>query len=201
LCKAVPGASPRGAESCSNPTIRQIRKESAMRTICHSRQSLELAVTALVAAAALAPLPAAADSASGTINYQSKAGTIAVNVSNVYLVKGPDAASGKTIRQLIFTPADVSQKIQACASLSCVSGNVSEGMTVDFDAGPRLNYWVVGNGQKIQYSGTARPDEVLKLTADGAERLAGSITLDDVAMGGPKANVTFDAKIVKQFSK
>ena len=34
-------------------------------------------------------------------------------------------------------------------------------MTVDFDAGPRLNYWVVANGQKIQYSGTAKPDETL----------------------------------------
>ena len=156
---------------------------------------------ALVAALALAPLPAAADPASGTINYQSKAGAIAVTVANVYLVKGPDAASGKTIRQLIFTSSDVGQKIQACASLSCVSGNVSEGMTVDFDAGPRLNYWVVGSGQKIQYSGTARPDEVLKLTADAADRLAGSMTIDDGAMGGAKANVTFDAKIAKQFSK
>jgi hypothetical protein len=109
--------------------------------------------------------------------------------------------SGKTIRQLIFTSADVGAKLQTCASMMCASGNVTEGMTVDFDVGPRLNYWVVGNGQKVQYSGTAKPDETLKLTADTAERLAGTLTIDDSAAGGAKVNVKFDAKTVKQFSK
>jgi hypothetical protein len=156
---------------------------------------------ALVAAAAFFPAAAAADSASGTISYQSKAGPIAVNVANVYMVKGPDAVSGKTIRQLIFTSTDVGAKLRACASMMCASGNVTEGMTVDFDVSPRLNYWVVGNGQKVQYSGTAKPDETLKLTADTAEHLAGTLTIDDGAMGGAKVNVKFDATIVKQFSK
>jgi hypothetical protein len=172
-----------------------------MRNFAHTTQPKTLSAFVLVAAAALVPLPAAADPASGTINYQSKAGAVAISVANVYLVKGPDAASGKTIRQLIFTPADLSQKIQACATLSCVSGNVSEGMTVDFDAGPRLNYWVVANGQKIQYSGTARPDEALKLTADTPDRLAGTLVINDGAMGGAKTDVKFDAKLVRQFSK
>ena len=123
-----------------------------------------LAVAALVAAAAHA------EPASGTINYRSKAGAVTVNVANVYLVKGPDAVSGKPIRELIFTSADIGAKLQACASLMCASGNVTEGMTVDFDAGPRLNYWVVGNGQKIQYSGTAKPDE----TPQGDDRHRGT---------------------------
>jgi hypothetical protein len=43
-------------------------------------------------------------------------------------------------------------------------------MTVDFDVSPRLNYWVVGNGQKVQYSGTAKPEETLKLTTDTASK-------------------------------
>ncbi len=102
---------------------------------------------ALLAVAAFVPAAATADPASGTINYQSKAGSLVVNVANVYMIKGPDAASGKTIRQLIFTSADVNAKLQACTSMMCASGNVTEGMTVDFDVGPRLNYWVVGNGQ------------------------------------------------------
>ena len=156
---------------------------------------------ALVAAAAFFPAAAAADPASGTINYQSKAGPIAINVANVYLVRGPDAVSGKTIRQLIFTSADVGTKLQACASMMCASGNVTEGMTVDFDVGPRLNYWVVGNGQKVQYSGTAKPDETLKLTTDTAERLAGTLVIDDGAAGGPKVDVKFDTTAVKQFTK
>ena len=172
-----------------------------MRNTCRSRQATTTPVMALVAAAAFFPAAATAEPTSGTINYQSKAGPIVINVANVYMVNGPDAVSGKTIRQLIFTSADVGAKLQACASMMCASGNVTEGMTVDFDVGPRLNYWVVGNGQKVQYSGTAKPDETLKLTSDTAERLAGTLTIDDGAMGGAKVNVKFDATTVKQFSK
>lgn len=172
-----------------------------MRMICRLRLAMTTLAVALVTAAALVPSTATADSASGAINYQSKAGSIVVTVTNVYLVKGPDAVSGKTIRQLIFTSTDVGAKLQACASMMCASGNVTEGMTVDFDVGPRLNYWVVGNGQKVQYSGTAKPEETLKLTSDTAQRLAGALTIDDAAMGGAKVNVKFDATLVKQFSK
>jgi hypothetical protein len=156
-----------------------------------------------VVAAAMVGLQAAAgaEPASGTIDYRSRAGAVAVTVANVYLVKGPDAVSGKTIRELIFTAADIGAKLRACASMMCASGTVTEGMTVDFDAGPRLNYWVVGNGQKIQYSGTAKPDETLKLTADTAQRLAGTLTIDHGAIGGARVNVTFDATVVKQFSQ
>jgi hypothetical protein len=85
--------------------------------------------------------------------------------------------------------------------MTCASGNVTEGMTVDFDVGPRLNYWVVGNGQKVQYSGTAKPDETLKLTADTPEHLAGTLAIDDGAMGGARVSVKFDTTTVKQFSK
>ncbi len=172
-----------------------------MRNTCRSRLVMITPALAMVAAGTLFPTAAFADPASGTINYRSKGGPIVVNVANVYLVKGPDAVSGKTIRQLIFTSADVGAKLQACASMMCASGNVTEGMTVDFDVGPRLNYWVVGNGQKVQYSGTAKPDETLKLTGDTAQRLAGTLTIDDGAAGGAKVNVKFDATVVKQFSK
>lgn len=172
-----------------------------MRDTRRSTRAITIPAMALLAVAAFVPAAATAGPASGTINYQSKAGAIVVNIANVYMVKGPDAASGKTIRQLIFTPADVSTKLQACTSMMCASGNVTEGMTVDFDAGPRLNYWVVGNGQKVQYSGTAKPDEALRLSADSAERLAGTLAIDDAAVGGARVNVKFDATMVKQFSK
>ena len=155
----------------------------------------------VAAVAAFLSGAAAAEPASGTINYQSKAGPIVINVANVYLVKGPDAVSGKTIRELVFAPVDIGAKVQSCATISCVSGNLNDGMTVDFDAGPRLNYWVVANGQKVQYSGTAKPDETLKLTADTADHLAGTLTIDDSKAGGPKVSIKFDAKTVKQFSK
>ena len=155
----------------------------------------------VIAVAALFSVAAAADPASGTIDLQSKAGAIVVNVANVYLVKGPDAVSGKTMRQLIFTATDLSSKLRACASMMCASGSVTEGMTVDFDAGSRLNYWVVGHGQKIQYSGGVRPAEGVKLSADTPQRLAGTLTFDDSAAAGPKVNVKFDATVLKQFAK
>jgi len=155
----------------------------------------------LATLAALLSGTVAAEPASGTINYQSKSGPIAINVANVYLVKGPDAVSAKTVRQLVFVPADIGAKLKACATLSCVSGLLNEGMTVDFDVSPRLNYWVVGNGQKVQYSGTAKPEETLKLTTDTPEQMAGTLTIDDSKAGGAKVNVKFDAKTAKSFSK
>jgi hypothetical protein len=155
------------------------------------------ASTALVALfAALAH----ADTASGTISYQSKAGPIVVTVKNVYFVKGPDAVSGKIIRHLVFSSADLGAKIKSCAKMSCTDSDLNEGMTVDLDAGPRLNYWVVGNGQRVQYSGTAKP-ETLKLTTDTAQRIAGKLTIDDSGAGGAKANVDFDATMMKAFEK
>ena len=155
----------------------------------------------LTAIAAFLSGAAAAEPASGTINYQSKAGPIVLDVAHVYLVNGPDAVTGKMIRELVIAPADIGAKLKACATISCVSGNLTEGMTVDFDAGPRLNYWIVANGQKVQYSGTAKPDETLKPTTDTAEQLAGTLTIDDSKAGGPKVSIKFDAKTARQFSK
>jgi len=152
-----------------------------------------------VAAAAFAGL-AWGDSVNGTISYQSKSGPISVTVKNVYLVKGPDAVSGKTIRRLVFSSADAGGKIKSCAAMSCSDGDIGEGMTVDLDAGPRLNYWFVANGQRVQYSGTARP-ETLTLTTDAAQRVAGKLTIDDAAAGGAKATIDFDASLVKEFTK
>jgi len=164
------------------------------------KQRIALGIVAAVVSPLLSQ-PAAAGPASGTISYQSKSGPIVIKVANVYLVKGPDAVSGKTIRQLVFASADIGATLQGCATISCVSGQLTEGMTVDFDAGPRLNYWVVANGQKIQYSGTAKPDETAKLTANAADNLAGTLSIDDSKAGGAKVDVNFDAKTVKQFSK
>jgi len=105
------------------------------------------------AVASLTPLRVdAADSSKGSFVFKGKT----VELKYVYLVKGPDYSS-KIIRELVFSPTDISAKIQACADPSCVRGGLNEGMTVDFDAGSRLNYWVVMNGQRVQYSGTADP--------------------------------------------
>ena len=108
---------------------------------CRSRGTVRLFSTTLAAGVALFATLAQADTANGTIFYQSKAGPIVINVKNVYFVKGPDAVSGKTIRHLVFSPTDMSANIKSCAKMSCTDGDLNEGMTVDLDVGPRLNYW------------------------------------------------------------
>jgi hypothetical protein len=171
-----------------------------MRTFDTSQ--LTTAVTgALVAASAMLISCAAwADSASGTVTYQSKSGPIVVNVKNVYLVKGPNSMDKKIIRRLIFTSADLGAKIKACAEMSCSDNDLREGLEVDLVGGPRMNYWFVGNDQRVQYSGTA-PPELLKLTTDTPQRLAGKLSIDDSKAGGAKVAIDFDATMLKEFSK
>ncbi len=126
------------------------------------------------ALALLAPLRLeVADASKGSVVFHGKT----MNLQYVYLVKGPDDTS-TTIRELVFSPTDIAAKIQACTTLSCVSGELDEGMTVDFDAGPRFNYRVVTDGQRVQHSGTAKP-AAFTASTDEPGRLAGSLAFDD----------------------
>ena len=102
------------------------------------------------------------------------------------------------MRRLILSPKDIGGKIASCAKMSCVDGDLDEGLEVDFVEGPRLNYWLVMNGQKIQYSGT-EPKESLASTATTRKKIAGTLRFDKTAAGGPKVDVTFDAPQVKEF--
>ncbi len=149
----------------------------------------------LAAAALLAALPAAAGDAKGSLLHR---GTN-VPLQHAYLVKGPDAVDPSlTIRRLILSKTDLSAKLAACKTMSCTDGEVMEGMTVDLGAGPRLNYWMSIGGQRIQHSGTAKP-EVMKTTADTPERLAGTLQFDDSVSSGPKVDVSFDATLLGSF--
>ena len=164
-----------------------------------SRRLTALACT-LAAATVFASASAIAGDAKGTITYKGKAGPIVVTVKHAYLVKGPDVVSGKTIRRVVLSVADVAAKLAACGTMMCSDGDITEGMTIDFDAGPRLNFWFVGNNQLVQYSGTAEPAS-LKLTADTPQRLAGKWDFDGSAAGGPRVQIEFDAPLVKEVTK
>jgi hypothetical protein len=166
-------------------------------SVCTGRHRL-LAVAAV--AAAFVAGPANADPASGTISLASRAGPVTVTVKHAYLVIGPDEVSGKPTRRLVLAAADVSSKIRSCAAMSCSDGDLREGMTIDLDSGARLNYWVVANDQRVQYSGAAKPAS-LKLTTDTSQRVAGTLAIDDSAAGGAKSAVQFDASLLKEFSK
>jgi hypothetical protein len=153
--------------------------------------------TLIVAAAAAASLalPASAEPAKGTVKQGSRTTTI----QHAWLVVGPDAIDPKVmIRQLVLSSTDIGAKIKACTKMSCVSGLVEDGMTVDI-GGPRLNFWVALNGQRVQYSGTEPPSALAASVNDG-KRLAGTLRIDKTASGGSKVDVQFDAPLAKSFT-
>jgi hypothetical protein len=155
--------------------------------------ALTLAIV-LVASTALAPPGHTAGDAKGTLSYKSKT----VTFKHAYLVTGPDAINPKKmVRRVILSGKDIGAKVRNCQAMSCTDGEIMEGLVVDIDGGPRLNYWVALDDQRVQYSGTQRP-AALKATADEPKRLAGKLSFDDAAAGGPKVDVEFDAALVKE---
>ena len=160
-----------------------------------------LAGLAGLIAVAVACNAAAGGTAKGTLTYKSKSGVITMTPKFAYLVKGPDAVEpGKIIRHLIFSPTDLGAKIEACTTMSCTDSGLGNGLTVDLDAGPRLNYWVVLNDQRVQYSGTEQP-AALALTTNTPARLAGKLVFDGAAMGGPQVDIEFDVPLMKELTK
>ena len=150
-----------------------------------------LAAACLTANLALA----AGNDATGTLAYKGRS----VAFKYAWLVKGPyERDPTKTVRRLILSAKDIGAEIQACTSVSCADGKVTEGMTVDFDVSPRLDYWIALNGQKVQYSGAAMPD-AFAARANDRGHLAGKLAIDDVAEGGPKVDAEFDVTVFKTY--
>ena len=153
-----------------------------------------------LAASALSLAPAArafAGDAKGTLTHPR--GTLELKYA--YLVKGPDAVdTSKTIRRLILSAMDLGASLDACATMFCSDGELTEGMTVDLDGGPRLNYWMAIKGGMVQYSGTEEIS-ALALKSDEPGKLSGKLSLDDSGAGGPKVEVEFDAALLKTFDK
>ena len=143
----------------------------------------------------LVALPATAGDAKGTITYKDRK----VDVKYSYLVKGPHMVTKQNIRRVILSAKDLSGKIAACKTMSCTDSGLGDGLSVNFDDGPRLYFWSVMNDQKIQYSGT-EPRTALAAKADDAKRIAGTLKFDKTGAGGPKVDVEFDAELVKDVS-
>ena len=141
-----------------------------------------------------------ADSAKGTASYTGKSRAVTVTFNHAYLMKGPEVGTGKVIRRLVLSMADVSDALKSCQTMMCSDGGIGEGMTVDFDSGPRLNYWFVANDQLVQYSGTVAPTAA-KLTTDTPTQVAGTLSIDATGAGGPNVQVEFDASLVKELKK
>jgi hypothetical protein len=159
------------------------------------RSFLTARASVAVAAMVLSTAVGAADTTSGSLEYKGRTAAL----KHAWLVTGPsDMEPGKTVRRVILSATDIGGRIAGCKTFSCTDGEVTEGMTIDFTGGPRLNYWVALNGQKLQYSGTARP-EAFTARANDAARLAGRLGIDDTASGGPKVGAEFDLAVTKEF--
>ncbi len=143
---------------------------------------------------------AQAGEASGTITHEAKSGPIRLDVKHAYLFSGPDMVSGNIIRQLVLSDVDLLPEIKDCQTLPCVAGSLNSGVTVEFDAGPRLGYWFVANNQRIQHSGVAR-HETADLTADTANRLTGAWKVAGGKGIGPSIDVKFDTTLTRAFKK
>ncbi len=188
-----------GALRCraESPTRARLPKPARWAASATRHRSLWVA---LVAAAAFgAAAPATAEPAKGTLVATGKTAAT-VNVKHAYLVKGPNVFGDKGVRLLILSEVDQGPHLKSCTTMSCVTEKLESGMTVEFDSGPRLVYWFVANGQRVQASGSAEPGTV-KLTTNTPQRLAGSWTYDASAQGGPKIAVEFDTPLLKEFTK
>lgn len=141
--------------------------------------------------------PAFAEPAKGTVTQAGRSATI----RHAWLVVGPDAVDPKTtVRRVVLSANDIGEKLRACATMSCADGSVTDGMTVDLDAGPRLDFWVSLDGQRVQYSGT-EPKASLAATANDGKRVAGTLKIDKSKASGPVVDVSFDAPLAKTYAR
>jgi hypothetical protein len=172
----------------------------ALQQLCANAGRARPGLIAGAAALAFAAAGASAQSARGSVVYEAKGASQVVAPRYAYLLRGPDAVSGKPIRRVVLSVADLGATLRGCETMSCPDANLREGMTIDFDAGPRLNYWLVADGQRVQYSGTAEPGS-LALSANTPQKLAGRWTLDARAAGGPRIEIEFDAPLASDLSR
>jgi hypothetical protein len=155
---------------------------------------LAIAAAALFALAAAAPA-AASDNANGTLTVETEARPARVEVAHAYLVSGPDSFDPKKMtRRIVFTRADERAAIEACDDVGCATLSLGDGMTFDVGEAGMASWW--GHVRPMQYSGMS--GSALKLSADTAERMAGTFTVDTT---GVKASIVFDATLVKAFAK
>lgn len=143
----------------------------------------------------------AEDRATGILTLKSKSGVLTFTPKFAYLVKGPDVVDNSVkVRHLILSTVDLGKKIAACQTLSCADQDLLNGMTVDFDAGPRLNYRVTLNDQRVQYSGTVKLD-AFTANANSPGRFAGRLRFDATEAGGPVVDLEFDATVMAEFQR
>jgi hypothetical protein len=158
------------------------------------RHPIKAGALALAALFMIAPA-SAADRASGSIML----GKHRADVAHATLVRGPDEMNpGATVLRLYLSAKDAGAAIKACKTLSCADQAAGDGASVDFGDASHLGYAVQLDGGLAQYSGGTTRD-AFKLTASQPDHLAGTLSIDDAAMGGAKVDAAFDATLAATF--
>ena len=161
-----------------------------------SRTGLALGISTLIVAAA-----SAFGTAKGTMIYTGQGKQITTTFTHAFLIKGPDAADQRRrVRRVLFTTADIGATLSACETMSCVDDAFTEGLQVDWDAGPRLNYWLTLSDQLVQFSGTLEP-QAFTSKESTQKRVAGKLVFDGTPASGPKVDVEFDAPLVREIMR
>ena len=152
-------------------------------------------ITAMCTAAAASGL------AKGTMVFKSKGKDIKTTFTHAFLIRGPDGVDAtKILRRVLLTNADIGAKLKACETMACVDAAFGSGLQVDWDAGPRLRYWLTLNEGAVQFSGTADPKAFTPVEYQD-NRIAGKLAFDVTLTGGPIVDVEFDATLVKEIKK
>ena len=146
-----------------------------------------LTLSALAAHAAVGP-----GQANGTIAHKGKT----VVLKHAYYVTGTNM--GFPLRQVVLSATDIGPAMAADDSLLTAGNRLREGIIVYIDEGKMLRYWMAISDQTEQVS-TMFPAKEFTATANDAKRVAGKLAFDHTRSGGPKVDVEFDARLLKEF--
>lgn len=156
-------------------------------------------LAALLLVPVLVAPPALADEstmARGTLSVEGHGDPLTISLAHAYYITGKDRFDEtRTVRSIVFTADDRRAAMADCADLGCAMLSSSDGLKIDLSESGTVVWWA--HIAPIQYSSSASGD-VLKLSADTAERVAGTFEL---AGSGATATIEFDATLVRDFSK
>jgi hypothetical protein len=150
----------------------------------------------LAALCAPALSAAGADRAHGTLTVQAEDKPLSVQLKHAYYVSGPDTfEADKTTRRLVFTVDDPGATLAACIDIRCATAPSGDGLVVELDDAASPHYWA--HVVPMQYSGSV-DGSGLVLRTDSADRLAGTLTIDNT---GVKTRIEFDASLLGTFAQ
>ena len=147
----------------------------------------------------LALLTSFSVSANDKVSGSAALKTFKASLKFAYMVRSPDEMDpSQSILRIYLSSADIGAAIKACKTLSCADHVLTDGAMVDYSDASHLAYAVRLNGERAQYSGGTHGD-AFTLTTNNPDQLAGTLHIDDTAMGGATVDADFDLGLTNTF--